>query len=117
MKGVKPILPSLREKKRYLVFEIISKDRISSFKAVNQAIWSSLGSIVGDLGMAEMGIWVLPDKYNPANQTGVIRVSHKHVDTLKACLTFVGKVDKKDVIVRSLNVSGMLSKTKQYLAG
>ena len=113
---LKPILPSLREKKRYLTFEIISKGKIDDFSVVSNAIWANLLSFTGELGAAKSGVWLLVDKYNEKTQRGIIKVSNKYVNELKASLSLIKEIDKKQVIVRSIIVSGMMNKAAKYTA-
>ena len=109
---LKPILPSLREKKRYLVFEIISKERISDFNAVSDAVHHYSVQFLGQLGTAKAGIIVLNNKWNPQLQRGIIKVGHKSADFIKAALMLADKIDGKEVIFRSLGVSGILKKAE-----
>jgi ribonuclease P/MRP protein subunit POP5 len=113
---IKPVLPSLREKKRYLVFEVISKQKIQNFKEVSQAIQNSALMFLGQLGMAKAGTIILKDKWNKDMQRGIIKVNHKEVDNLRAALTFTERIEGKEVIVRSVGVSGILKKAEnKYL--
>ena len=89
----------------------MSDRKIDDFKAVSDAIMSSSKEFVGNLGLARAGIQIL--KYNKALQRGLIRVNHKHVDELKSSLTFIEKIDNKEVIVKSVGVSGMLNKAEE----
>ena len=116
-KKLKPILPSLREKKRYLTFEIISESKIKDFSGVSKAIWASLLSFMGEHGTAKAGAWVLSDKYNPSTQRGIVKIGHRHVDSLKASLALIREIDGNDVIVRSITVSGMLNKASNHIGG
>ena len=75
MKRVKPIIPSLRERKRYLVFEIISKGKIGDYKAISGALHASLADFFGDLALSKAGIMVLEDQYK--DNKGIIKVNHK----------------------------------------
>jgi RNase P/RNase MRP subunit POP5 len=100
----------MREKKRYLQFEVISDKRISDFKTVKEAIWSSVLDLLGTLGAAKAGIMVLPEKFDLEKQQGVIKVAVKHVDELKMALMTIRKVNNEDVIFRSVRVSGILQK-------
>lgn len=109
-KKIKPLLPSLREKKRYLAFEVISKDKITNFDAVSESIFNSTEQFIGKLGMSEAGLLSLKDKWNSNSQRGLLRVNHKNVDKLKAALTMIEKIEEKDVIVKSVGVSGILNK-------
>jgi len=113
MAKLKPILPALREKKRYLVFEILSKSKIKSFTSVSKAIWQGMLSYNGTHGAAHAGILLLGEKYDPQSQRGIIRVSHRGVDALKAGLTTVQEIDATPAIVRSISVSGSLKKASR----
>ena len=106
-------MPTLKEKKRYLAFEIISEQKIKDFREVSDQIMSKSLELVGNLGVAQAGIQILKEKWNPALQRGLIRVNHKHVDKLKAALTFIEKINNKEVIVKSIGVSGMLNKAEE----
>ena len=66
--------------------------------------------LLGQLGVAKAGIIALPNKWNSKLQRGIIKVSHKHVDALRAALIFANKIDNSDVIFRSVGVSGILNK-------
>jgi len=110
---IKPLLPSLRERKRYLAYEVISKDRFNDAVHVNKAILDAAKEFLGNSGMAKAGILPISDKWNPSSQRGIMRVSNKHVDELMISLVFVKNIDDKDVIVRSVGVSGILKKAQQ----
>ena len=113
---LKPVLPSLREKKRYLVFEVISNESIKDFAPVSNALWHYSLQFLGQLGVAKAGIIPLENKWEPNLQRGIIKVSHKHVDAVKAALTFGDKINGKEMIFRSLGVSGIINKAeRKYL--
>ncbi|MBI2124389.1 hypothetical protein HYT92_01220 [Candidatus Pacearchaeota archaeon] len=109
---LKPILPSLREKKRYLVFEIISKEKINDIEAVSETIQDCSLQFLGKLGAAKAGIIVLNNKWDPERQRGIIKVGHRHVDAMKASLVFISRIENKEAIFRSLGVSGILRKAE-----
>ncbi len=116
-KKIKPVLPSLREKKRYLVFEIISKKDIKSFSDVSNLIWQSSLSFLGEVETAKAGIWVLPDKWSQKKQKGMIKVNNKYTDNLKTALTLIKSFKRQQIIIKSVGVSGMINKAdKKYLA-
>ncbi len=106
------MLPSLREKKRYLAFEVISNQKVENFKEVSEAITGSASMFLGQLGMAKAGMIILKDKWNKSIQRGIMRVDHKHIDNLKASLTFIEKIGDKEAIVKSVGVSGILKKAE-----
>ncbi len=110
MKKLKPLLPTLREKKRYLAFEVLSRSKISSFEAVANAVWGRTLEFIGELGAARAGICVIADRYDPQKQRGIIKVSHTHIDELRAALTMITTIQNQEAIVRSLGASGILKK-------
>ena len=109
---LKPLLPSLREKKRYLVFKVISKEKINDANKISNAVRHCSLQFLGQLGAAKAGIMVLNNKWDSKLQRGIIKVSHKHVDAVKAALTFANKIDNNDVVFMSLGVSGILRKAE-----
>ncbi len=108
---MKPILPSLREKKRYLVYEV-ETDKKVDFKALTTEIQSSVKALVGELGLAKTGLIALP---NWQNNRGILRIVNKEVDTVKAALTLVKEINGEKVIIKSIMVSGLLDKAKAKL--
>lgn len=112
-KGLKTLLPSLKERKRYLVFEVISKNGVKSFSSVSNTIWQKTKELIGEIGIAKSGIWLLPDKWNEKTQQGVIKVSHKYTDHVKASLATIKEIEGKKVIVKSVGLSGILKKAQE----
>lgn len=106
---LKPLLPSLKEKKRYLRFEILSPDPIKK-EDVFCSIWDSVLSLYGEAGAARAGLWIVPDKYNEHAQSGILRVAHDMVDQIKASLAFITIIGATPAIVQVTRVSGMISK-------
>ena len=113
---IKSVLPVLREKKRYLAFEILSKNKIGSFACVSRAVWQSMLSFAGELGSARAGLWLLPDCWNAEKQAGVVRVSNTGIDELKASIALIKSIEQQPVVVRSIATSGMLHKAKKAIS-
>ncbi|MBD3318870.1 ribonuclease P protein component 2 [Candidatus Woesearchaeota archaeon] len=114
MKHIKPLLPSLRERKRYVVFEILGS-AISQTLAV-RTIVKAARHFMGELGLAGAGLIFIKDKYK--NNRGIVRVNHRFVDPLRAALSLIKEVEGKPVIVRSLGTSGILKKAAmKYMEG
>lgn len=106
------LLPTLREKKRYLVYEVLSESAVKQQDA-EANIKAAFHEFLGDLGMAKAGIMFLKDW---ENNKGIIKMSHKEVDNVKAALTLVKEVNGNKAIVKSLGLSGILEKARaRYL--
>ncbi len=110
-KRLKALLPSLRERKRYLAFKLTSKTAISDFKAVKAEITDSVKGLIGDYGMAKAGIRFIKEK----NNKGIIMVNHKFLDQLRAGIALVKKVKEVPAIISSTGVSGTLKKAQSYI--
>jgi ribonuclease P/MRP protein subunit POP5 len=106
------VLPTQREKKRYVAFEVIS-DRDVQAREAATAILGAVHRYMGESGAAEAGIMVLTKRYDPARKRGLVRVSHKMVDKLRASLCFT-----RDLVIRSVGASGTLKKAyTKYIGG
>lgn len=103
------LLPSLKEKKRYVVFEVISDKTISYSNAIN-AIIDNYKKYFGIFGMEKSNLAALEDW---KNQRGIIKVNNKFTNDLKASLPLIKTIDNQNVIVRCIGVSGTLNKTRQ----
>ena len=110
-------MPSLRERKRYLAFEIISETPIKDFNAVSKVIFDKALEFLGELGCSEAGINILSDKYDGKKQRGLMRINNKSLDKMKATFALIDQMANQNVIVRSIGASGILKKAEdKYIA-
>lgn len=113
-KKQKPILPSLREKRRYIVYEVKS-DNDLPFNQVKDSINKETESYLGKLTASKAGLIFLDDW---TNQMGIIKVNNKYEDYIKAVFTQINKIQDQNVLVKSIGVSGILNKArKKYFGG
>jgi RNase P/RNase MRP subunit POP5 len=116
-KRLKSLLPTLKERNRYLAFEVISDAKIRDFRAVSRQMLASFSRFYGETGLAKANPVMLSDKWNEAKQTGIIKVSHNHIHELKSSLLFINRISHNDAIIRSIGTSGILKKAQsRYLA-
>jgi len=105
------MLPSLREKKRYLVFEVIGT---SSYSSSIAAVKGSFSTLFGTLEAAKAAITPIKSLGNKC----MVSVGRKYVDKLKAALAMVKSINNSKVILRSVGVSGVLkTAASKYLKG
>jgi len=111
------LLPSLREKKRYLIFEIISNEKLAEFKRISNTILQRNQQLIGEIGMSKGGVSILHDCWNEKKQRGIIRVNPKYLNDVKTGLSLIKKIGDRRVIFKTVGVSGVLKKAKQrYLS-
>ncbi len=117
MRGkLKAIPSSLREKKRYVAFEVLSKDKMD-IDSIKKAIEDSLKEYTGLLGLSKSNLYVLKDKWNSEKQRGILRVNNKMLEQLKASFSLIKEIKGNKVVINSVGVSGILKKCEnKYLA-
>ncbi|MBT3720883.1 hypothetical protein HN789_04350 [archaeon] len=107
MKG-KPLLPVLRTKKRYIVYETISRTKTKHNEVVN-AIIESHKNCFGMFGLGNAGI--MDTKIFKENK-GILKVNNKYLNDLKTSIAMINNINGKEVIVNIILVSGKINKTK-----
>jgi RNase P/RNase MRP subunit POP5 len=93
---IKPILPSLKEKKRYILYE---------GKLSRNAIKQGIKDFIGEYGMAKAGIMFIKSK----NNKGIIKTNVKWLEQVKTALSLM------KTRVKPVKVSGTLKKLKLNL--
>ncbi len=114
---MKPLLPSLKERKRYVVFHVMSDlavDGSQTFAAIHE----SMQEMYGQYGLAQAGMQFIAEKWNMGKQRGMIRINHDQTDKLKASLVFINTINNSYVTIHSVGTSGILGKAhKKYIGG
>lgn len=105
---VKPVLPSLREKKRYIVYEVRSEQKLR-FEEVKQELEKKMLQFLGELGYGKAGVIVLNEWQG---NKGMIRTNTKSVDNVKTALALVENINDKKVLIKTVGVSGIINKAK-----
>lgn len=108
------LLPSLRQKKRYVVFELVSGKK-HSLAEVKEEIEQSLTKFFGQWGLSKASPLFLKEKFVQEKQRFIIKVNHKFVDELKAALSLSKKIKNTPIIIKSIITSGTLKKASSYL--
>lgn len=108
MRRIKGLMPSLKEKKRYMNIEVISLD---DNKFVGRPLAELVQKINQNLGVfdaAGAGLIPLDFKQNHA----LIRTSAKYLDRVKSSLLFINELGFKKVILKTKKVSGSVKKAR-----
>ena len=106
------LLPSLRQKKRYIVFEIISS-KVFPLSDIESEVTLGLQRFLGELGMSRAMPMFVKEKYK--NQKFIIKVNHTAVDECKAGIILIQKIKGVPVSMRSIIMSGSLKKASSHL--
>ncbi len=100
----------MRSGKRYVIFRVHSEspEFKPDFLNIRGAIWNSLGSWLGEAGLASANVRIINNLWNPARQTGFLSCSPKYVDQVKVALALVHQIGDERVIIQVLRVSGTI---------
>jgi len=111
MKG-RPLLPVLKTKKRYVIYELVS-DKNNNSKDIVLAIKKSFKKNFGDINFGKSGF--INTRIYRGNR-GIIKINNNYLDHLKTAMTMITDVNGKEAIIKIIGVSGILKKAKyEYL--
>jgi len=104
--------PSEREKKRYIVFGIVSGDTFS-FEDVKTALKQNIIRYIGEFGWQRTRMLVIPNLYFPERKIGIFRITNKSLEPVRSCLQMLDDIDGKKAKIEIRGISGILKKAKQ----
>lgn len=108
------LLPSLKSRKRYLVFEVQAAEKFT-FQEIKEEVDKALLLFLGQLGLARAEPLFVTEKFRPETQRFILKVSPAAVDETKLALALSKKIKKTPVIIRSIVTSGTIKKASTYL--
>lgn len=106
----KPLLPTLREKNRYIAFEVISDSQFERNELV-RGIWAGVLGFLGEQGAGRTSLWAMD--WDGSKSTGILRVNRKSVEEVRAAMALIKSVNNKNVIFHVLGVSGTLKSLRE----
>lgn len=107
---MKKILPSLRRKRRYMVFEF--SEPVGKEDAL-RSILGSIHSLYGDVGASE----ICPKLVEFDGVRGILKCAHTKVEDVRAALACIYEVGGKKLSVRVLGISGTIRGAKEKFIG
>jgi len=112
MKGkLKILLPTLREKERYIAFKVISEGPIT-YSDLESAIWNVALDYLGEYGVSKTSLWIIKNLYDEYNQTSVVKCNNKSVQDVVATLGMISRLGDTRVILKILKISGTIKGLK-----
>ncbi len=92
---MKPIIPSLREKNRYVAFKVkCGEGERLSHGEVKKALLESCMKVMGMLNMARANVMVM---HMWKDNIGIVKVNNQYLNELHASLLFMQNVNGKKV--------------------
>ncbi|MCX6814771.1 MAG: hypothetical protein NTY20_03950 [Candidatus Aenigmarchaeota archaeon] len=104
--------PSMRSKKRYLIFRLHSSEP-ADFQDMKNAVWNSVLNWLGDNEAPNADIHIIKNLWNGKEQTGFIRCAPKYVDSVKLAIALIHQIGDQKVIFQTVRVSGTIKSGKE----
>jgi RNase P/RNase MRP subunit POP5 len=107
-------LPSMRPKKRYIVFKVHSEERLA-YENMRDAVWNSLENWLGEKDLASAQVRIIRNLWDGKAKSGFIQCAHKYVDSVKVGLALIHQIGDSKVIFQVLRVSGTIKAGKKHI--
>jgi len=104
---LKTLMPTLREKERYIKFKIISENPIY-YSDLEEAIWNTFLEFFGEANTAKLSLWLIKNLFDQKEQTAVLKCNSKSVEQIVAGLGLISRIGDSRIIIKILKVSGTL---------
>ena len=115
-KRPKPLPSSLRGRRRYIAYEVISQEKILLDDLMN-TIWHTVLNFLGEQGTSKTDIWIAKDTFDDKKQTGLIRCSHDSVEQIRSSLALIERIGDVRVVFKVLGISGTMKAAKMKFFG
>jgi len=109
MKKIKILKPTLREKNRYISFQIISEvGEEFTYSDLESAVWNTMLDFLGEDGVSKTSVWLLKERWDQKRQIGILRCNHKSVQEIIASLGLINRLGDNRITFKILKVSGTI---------
>jgi len=109
MKKLKIVPPTVREKKRYISFQVISEEGEEfTYSDLESAIWNVTLDFLGEYGVSKTSMWLLKDRWDQKRQIGILRCNHKSVQEVVTILGLINRLGDNRITFKILKVSGTI---------
>jgi ribonuclease P/MRP protein subunit POP5 len=113
---LKILPPHLRNKKRYMAFEVLSENSLSRDEIIS-LIWGAAGSLYGSCGVSRFDLWVVKVwKCNSSGQNvikGILRCRREEVVRVRSIFPIINRFKGKRVVFHTLGVSGTIKSARR----
>ncbi|MDO8538181.1 MAG: Rpp14/Pop5 family protein [archaeon] len=111
-KSLNPIPLSLRDRKRYIVFEVLCSKKFSEQETIN-AMNKTFLQLFGEIGVSKMNYSTV--LFNSSTNKGIMKTNNDSLVEAKSAILFLKSIASISVIPKILFVSGTINKAKTKL--
>jgi len=113
LKNLKILPPTLRERKRYIAFQVIPETNENfTYSDLEAGVWNTMLDFLGEEGVSKTSFWLLKDTWNPKIGTGIIKCNHKSTEVIIASLGLIDRLGDNRICFKILGVSGTIKGLK-----
>ena len=109
---MKPYPPTLKEKKRYVLFEVVSEKKFGK-EEVKRAVSSILLENIGNMGLADAEFAFID--FDEKSQKGILRCRNKRLADIRAALAILSEINLYKAFLYIRAVTGSIKKTKSVI--
>ena len=91
-----------------MTYEVVSQMKCKR-EDIKKAVQEAVETFLGIYSCAKAGIMFVENDH----KTGIIQVEPKYVDQVKTALSLIKEINKKQAIIKTIRVSGMIKKAKK----
>jgi len=110
---MKPYPSSMREKRRYVVFEVVSDKGKFTREAVMKALWDTVINTIGTVGAAQAAFWLFT--FDSASQKGILRCTNTSLPVIRGSLTLLQKIEGNAAFIHVKSVTGTIKKAEALM--
>jgi ribonuclease P/MRP protein subunit POP5 len=123
---LKILPPTLRDKKRYIAFEVTSQGSLGRDEVISMILDASL-YLYGACGAGKFDLWVIklwrcktdkdsPECINEYRMKGILRCRREEIDSVMAIIPTITNFRGKPVVLHTLGISGTIkSAIKKFI--
>lgn len=109
---MKPYPSTMRDKKRYVAFEIYSDKNIDE-NSVRKGINQGILDFIGVKGSAYASYQFI--EYTEPNKRGIIRCNNLGLENIKQSLTAIGEISFNKAFVHIIKITGTVKKAREII--
>jgi ribonuclease P/MRP protein subunit POP5 len=115
-KKMKILKPTLREKERYIAFQVLSEEGEElNYSDLEAAIWNTMLDFLGEEGVSKTSVWLMKDCWDQKTQKGILRCNNKSVQEVIASLGLIDRLGDNRITFKILKISGTIKSIREKL--
>ncbi len=108
----KPFPPTLKERRRYMVLKIHSKEDFTRDEVI-KALWNNAFENLGSFDTANSSFWLMD--FDKDQQKGILRTNNKKEQKVRTSITLLDEIKNQKAFISIEKESGTLKKAREKL--